>query len=178
MRADLVIRPEQSTDAPGVRGVLDAAFPVPEGAQETVEARLADALRSDGDVVPGLTFVAELDGEVVGSVVCSRATMGRGVSVGLGPLAVRPDLQRQGIGSALMASVIATADQAAEPSLVLLGDPGYYGHFGFVPAVEHGIGSPGPWDDRYFQVKVLRAWRPQLAGPFRYAPAFERLEES
>lgn len=175
MRTDLVIRPESAADHAAVDALLDAAFPVPEGAERSVEAVLVEGLRADGDVLPALTFVAELDGGVVGSVVCSRATMGERPSVGLGPLAVRPDHQGQGIGSALVASVVATAEQRAEPTVVLLGDPGYYEAFGFETAAPLGIASPGPWEDRYFQVLTLRAWDPSLAGPFRYAPAFERL---
>ncbi len=175
VRPDLVIRPERPTDDDGVRALLDAAFEHAEGADRASESRLVEDLRADGDLLPSLTLVAELDGEVAGYVACSRATMGEGSSVGLGPIAVRPDLQRQGIGSALMAAVIATADQQGEPALVLLGDPAYYGAFGFETAAAHAIGSPGPWGERFFQVKRLRAWRPELAGPFRYAPAFDRL---
>ena len=175
VRPDLVIRPEQPHDTEGIRVLLDDAFERPEGEDHAVESLLVDLLRADGDLLPELTFVAELDGEVAGYVACSRAVMGEGASVGLGPLAVRPELQRQGIGSALMAAVVATADQRGEPALVLLGDPDYYGAFGFETAAEHGIGSPGPWPDRYFQVKRLRAWHPGLAGPFRYAPAFDRV---
>lgn len=174
MRPDLVIRPEAASDAGAVLDVLAAAFPTPDGAGRPVEVGLVEGLRADGDVLPALTLVAELDGEVVGSVVCSRARMGEGPSVGLGPLAVRPDLQGQGIGTALVAAVLATAEREGEPAVVLLGDPGFYAVFGFETAADRGIGSPGPWQDRFFQVRPLRAWRPELAGPFRYAPAFDR----
>ena len=70
-----------------------------------------------------------------------------------------------------MAAVLVTADLGGEPSVVLLGDPGWYAHFGFQTAADHGIGSPGPWADRFFQVRPLQAWRPELAGAFRYPPA-------
>lgn len=176
MRTDLVIRPERPDDVDAVRDLVRTAFAGTEYSDGTPEVAIVDGLRADGDVLPGLTFVAELDGGVVGSVVCSRASMGEGVSVGLGPLAVHPEHQAQGIGSALVASVVATAEQRAEPSIVLLGDPGYYAAFGFETAAPLGITSPGPWEDRYFQVLTLRAWDPSLAGPFRYAPAFERVE--
>jgi putative acetyltransferase len=175
VRSDLVIRPEHADDRDGIRALLDAAFPVPEGAVHSLEAVLVDDLRADGDLLPELTFVAELDAQVAGYVACSSATMGSGPAVGLGPLAVQPEHQRTGIGSALVAAVVATAEQRGEPSVVLLGDPAYYGAFGFETAAPLGVGSPGPWEDRFFQVLRLRAWRPELAGAFRYAAAFDRL---
>lgn len=176
MRDDMIIRRERADDHAAIAALHDDAFNRVDGAARSVESSLVDELRGDGDVIDELTFVAELDGEVVGHVMCSPATMGEGPSVGLGPIAVTPALQRQGIGAALMASVIASAEQRGDAAIVLLGDPGYYAHFGFVEAAGLGVGSPGPWESRYFQVKTLRAWRPEQAGPFRYAPAFERLE--
>lgn len=176
MRDDMTIRRERAEDHAAVAALIDDAFPRVEGAARSLESSLVDELRGDGDVIDELTFVAELDGELVGQVTCSAATLGERAAVGLGPISVRTDLQRQGIGAALMASVIASAEQRGDAAIVLLGDPEYYGHFGFVPASQHAIGSPGPWEDSYFQVKTLRAWRPEHAGEFRYAPAFERLD--
>ena len=176
MRDDMIIRRERVEDHAAIAALHDDAFARVEGAARSVESALIDELRGDGDVIDELTFVAELDDEVVGHVMCSEATLGEGPTVGLGPIAVTPALQRQGIGAALMASVIASAEQRGDAAIVLLGDPAYYGHFGFVPASGLGVGSPGPWEDQYFQIKTLRAWRPDHAGPFRYAPAFERLE--
>ncbi|WP_435202616.1 GNAT family N-acetyltransferase [Janibacter sp. GS2] len=175
MRDDLIIRRETAADATAVELLHDAVFGVPQGRRESVERELVRGLRVDGDVLDELTFVAELEGEVVGHIVCSRATLGQAASVGLGPLAVRPDHQRQGIGAALMMSVVASADRVWEPVLVLLGDPEYYGFFGFVPAASLGIVSPGPWEEQHFQALALRSWRADRAGDFRYAPAFDRL---
>ncbi len=175
MDSALVIRRERPDDTSPTRALHDIAFERPEGADRSAESTLLDELRADGDVIDELTFVAELHGEVVGHVVCSRASMGEAPSVGLGPIAVRPDRQGEGIGSALVAAVLVTADQLLEPSIVLLGDPGWYAHFGFETAAGKGVGSPGPWEDRFFQVKCLQAWRPELAGEFRYAPAFDQL---
>jgi putative acetyltransferase len=175
MRDDMVIRRETPDDTAATEALHDAAFGVPSGRSESVERELLRALRAEGSVIDELTFVAELDGQVVGHVVCSRGSLAGAPSVGLGPIGVRPDLQRQGIGAALMMAVVASAEQQAEPALVLLGDPDYYGFFGFVTASGLGIGSPGPWEDRYFQALTLRAWRPEMAGDFRYAPAFDAL---
>ena len=173
MNRDLVLRRERPGDLEPTRALHDVAFGVPAGAEHSVETRILDRLRADGDVLDALTLVADLHGEVVGHLVCSRATMGEGPSVALGPIAVHPDHQGQGIGSALVAAVLVTADLGGEPSVVLLGDPGWYAHFGFQTAADHGIGSPGPWADRFFQVRLLQAWRPQLAGAFRYPAAFD-----
>jgi len=168
----LVIRRELPGDEQPTRALHEAAFGVPEGADRCAEVEILDRLRADGDVLDSLTFVAELHGEVVGHVVCSRARMGEGSAVALGPIGVLPERQGEGIGSALVAAVIVTADQRHEPSVVLLGDPGWYAHFGFEPAAPHGIRSPGPWPDDHFLVKRLNAWRADLAGPFSYPPAF------
>ncbi len=173
MDPSLVLRRELPGDEEPTRALHDAAFGVPATDEHSLETRILDRLRADGDVLDALTLVAELHGEVVGHVVCSRASMGDGPSVGLGPVGVLPEHQGRGVGSALVAAALVTADSRGEPSVVLLGDPGWYAHFGFETAAAHGIRSPGPWEERYFQVKRLRAWRPELAGPFRYAPAFD-----
>ena len=173
MNRALVLRRERPGDREPTRLLHDLAFGVPDGAEHSLETRILDRLRADGDVLDALTLVADLHGAVVGHLVCSRATMGEGRSIALGPIAVHPDHQGQGIGSALVAAVLVTADLGGEPSVVLLGDPGWYAHFGFQTAASHGIGSPGPWDERFFQVRLLQAWQPELAGAFRYAPAFD-----
>lgn len=172
--SEVTIRPEQPRDASAVRRVLDAAFGTPEGSCGSAESELHGQLAAAGDVLPALTFIAHLRGEVVGQVTCSQGRLGERPAVGLGPIGVAPPLQRQGIGAALMSAVITTADQAAEPVIVLLGDPEYYGFFGFVPATSLGITAVGPWNGPEFMARPLHAWRPELAGSFRYAAAFDR----
>ena len=112
MREDLLIRRERPEDGLPAGGLIDAAFGPPGGAAHAAETVLLDGLRADGDVVAELTFAAVLDGRLAGHVVCSRARLGEGRAVALGPIAVRPDLQRQGVGSALVAAVVATAERA------------------------------------------------------------------
>jgi putative acetyltransferase len=170
----VILRRERTGDRAAVRAVPAAAFARPDGAVPP-EVRLVEQLRADGDVVPGLALVAELDGQVAGHVVCSRATIGGRPVLGLGPLGVLPGRQRAGVGSALVHGVLAAADALAEPCVVLLGSPDYYRRFGFLPAAPLGVRPPEPAWGAPFQLRRLSAWDDGLAGAFRYAPAFDRL---
>jgi putative acetyltransferase len=171
----LVVRHESPPDYGAIRALLDAAFPIPDDAHHSLESQLVEELRADGDAITDLTLVADLEGDVVGHVTCSLATLGDEPSVAVGPIAVRPELQRQGVGAVLMSTLIATADPRADPELVLLGDPDYYGIFGFEAASRHGITPPASWPDHLFQIKTLRSWDPARAAAFRFAPAFDLL---
>jgi putative acetyltransferase len=71
-------------------------------------------------------------------------------------------------------AVLAAADALDAPEVVLLGDPAYYGRFGFVLAVPLGVLPPDPAWAPHWQIRTLTAWD-GAAGPFRYAPAFDRL---
>ena len=155
-----------------VRAVHSAAFGC---AADAAEARLVDDLRADGDVIPALSLVAVLGGDVVGHVICSRASIADRPSIGLGPLGVIPAHQRRGVGQALMHAVLAAADALDEPAVALLGDPAYYSRFGFVAGTTLGVLPPVPEWGRHFQVRPLNAWEDSLRGTFRYARAFDRL---
>jgi putative acetyltransferase len=171
----MILRRELPADRDAVRQVHLRAFARP-GVDVAPEATLVDELRDDGDIVPGLSIVAEADGGggAVGHVVCSRARIGERPSLGLGPLGVLPEHQRRGVGSALMHGVLAAADALAAGEVVLLGSPNYYSRFGFVLAAPLGISPPEPGWAPHFQVRRLTTWD-GVSGPFRYAPAFDRL---
>jgi putative acetyltransferase len=139
------------------------------------EARLAGELQADGSVIPGLSLVAVAGDQIVGHVVCSRGSIGSHPAAGLGPLGVLPAHQRRGVGLALMHGVLAAADALNEPAVLLLGNPGYYRRFGFLPAQTLGVLPPDPGWGGYFQIRPLTAWDGTLRGAFRYAPAFGRL---
>jgi putative acetyltransferase len=170
----VILRRELPSDRSAVHEVHARAFARP-GEEVAPEAVLVGGLRDDGDVVPGLSIVAEDgDGTVVGHVVCSRAVLGVRPSLGLGPLGVLPGYQRRGVGSALVHGVLAAADALGAGEVVLLGDPAYYERFGFVLAVPLGITPPDPAWAPHWQVRTLTAYD-GATGPFRYAPAFDRL---
>src|SRR5689334_19712426 len=83
-----------------------------------------------------VALVAESAEGLVGQVACSPVTIdGRSGSwFGLGPLAVRPDRQRQGIGSALVRAALQRLHLRQAAGYVLVGDPAFYARFGFRPA--------------------------------------------
>jgi len=170
----VILRREVPNDRSAVFAVHTAAFARPDGG-EVPEAKLVSALRGAGDVIPALSIVALINEEVVGHVVCSRASIDGRPSVGLGPLGVLPAYQRRGVGQALMHAVLAAADALDEPAVVLLGDLGYYRKFGFQLAEPLGILPTDPHWAEHFQVRPLNAWDGSLRGTFRYATAFDVL---
>jgi putative acetyltransferase len=170
----VILRREVPNDRSAVFAVHTAAFARPDGG-EVPEAKLVNALRVAGDVIPALSIVALIDEEVVGHVVCSRASVDGRPSVGLGPLGVLPAYQGRGVGQALMHAVLAAADALDEPAVVLLGDVGYYRTFGFQLAEPLGILPTDPRWAEHFQVRRLHAWHRSLRGTFRYATAFDGL---
>ena len=155
---------------------MEAAFADPATPHVVpVESTLVDALRTTDEWLPALSMVAEADGRIVGYVVCSRAWVGAGAALGLGPLAVLPDWQQGGVGSALMHAVLGAADALDEPLVVLLGHIGYYPRFGFRPAEELGVVAPVPAWGAHFQARPMSAYDPAMRGQFRYAGPFNRL---
>jgi putative acetyltransferase len=180
----MFIRQEQPSDAEAIRQLHRLAFakPASDGSPArdgSVEANLVDELRADGDLVAPLCLVAERDGAVVGHVAVSRARLDDAPAalVAIGPIGVLPGQQGAGVGSALMHATIAAADALGERGIVLLGHPTYYPRFGFGPAVDQGITPPQDWGPAYFMLRRLGAWGDGLSGAFRYAPAFERLDD-
>lgn len=120
--------------------------------------RLVTELREARLGVPSLSFVAVADGRVVGNVMSSWVGL-EGSDAGLlqlSPLGVHPDFQRQGHGAALVQASLAGARALGEPLLLVEGNPGYYGRFGFVRADELGLlPPPEALYDWAFQVAVL-----------------------
>jgi putative acetyltransferase len=163
----------RSVTAAAFRGAVHSAPPV-EGSGDPGEATLVSWLRADVGWIPELSMVAVEGGVVVGHVVCTRAYVGEGPALGLGPVSVLPDKQRSGIGSALVHAVLGAADALDERLVGLVGDPAYYRRFGFVPAASVGISAPdASWGD-YFQVRTLTRYDSRT-GRFRYAAPFGRL---
>ena len=174
----MIVREQQADDYEAIRHVYAEAFRSPRfrrpqsSGSAPPEVGLFDALWEAGDVIPELSFTALTDGGVVGHVTASQATVATDPVVAVGPIGVLPDHQGTGIGSALMEALLAAADAAGVPLVVLLGAPQYYSRFGFRPAEELGVIPPEPaWGDA-FQARALTAHTESVAGRFEYASAF------
>ena len=169
----MLIRREGPADAAAIREITVAAFARPE------EAALVDELRESAAWLPALSMVAVsmVAGEpgVTGHVLCTRGHVGGAPVLALGPLTVRPDRQRAGVGSALMHAVLGAGDALGEPLVALLGDPRYYGRFGFRLSGEYRINPPVAGWQPHFQVRLLTGYRPEVRGTFCYAEPFDRV---
>lgn len=163
---DPVIRGERPSDVAAIHAVTAAAFRDAPHADHT-EQFIVDALRQAGALA--LSLVAERAGEVVGHVAVSAVRISDGAVgwFGLGPISVRPDLQGQGIGSLLMQEALRRLRAKGAAGCVVLGDPAYYGRFGFRP--EPGLFLRGV-PPAYFQALAFGAAVPR--GEVAYHEAF------
>lgn len=162
-----IIRPVVPTDHDAILKVVADAFSSHNGGTEEVQIVLETwGLEA---AVPGLDLVALEDGELVGHVLGARGAPGSPGVVAVAPLCVRPDRQRQGVGSALMRALIQRAEDQGWAAVVLLGDPAYYRRFGFEKAGPLGVvydtvGADSP----HFQMLRLSSCDPSVRGAFSY----------
>jgi putative acetyltransferase len=169
------IRAELPSDEVAIRGVVYAAFlnhPQHAPGAEPVEQAIVDRLRNTGALT--LSLVAEGAGEVIGHIAFSRVRIdGEDVRwYGLGPLAVRPDQQGAGVGSALVREGIARLRAQGAGGVVLVGEPEYYARFGFRQHARLTIAGLPP---EYFLVLPFGDAVPE--GAVTFDPAFAETAE-
>jgi len=163
------IRPAQNRDRAAVRRVHRAAY------GRDGEADLVGQLWDRRLVPPGLSQVAERDGEVVGHVLLSEVRLGDYGVLALAPLGVLPQYRGHGIGSALVRAALDAARRSTYGLVLVLGDPRYYGRFGFVPAAELGVHDPFGVLPGVYQGLRLPNWGRELTGSPIYPEPFSRL---
>lgn len=172
----MIIRPERKTDRAAIRRVNKAAFDQP------AEADLVDALRSAGAVISSL--VAEIEAEVVGHILFSPAVldtthphtppseMARPIAA-LGPMAVLPERQGEGIGSQLVAAGLDVCRAAGYDLVIVLGHLDYYPRFGFQPAPPLGIRWEHGADSHFMVIELQPGALAGASGIVRYRPEFD-----
>jgi putative acetyltransferase len=159
------IRKERPADITAIRDLIKRAF-----AQDQ-EANIVDALRSNGAV--WLSLVATLKDRVVGHIMYSPLAVGQITGAGLGPMAVLPECQRQGIGAKLIDAGNRQLKDDGCPFIVVVGHPEYYPRFGFKPARAQGIACEWEVPDDVFMVLVLDPGKMQgVSGLAKYRREF------
>jgi putative acetyltransferase len=128
--SDFTIRPEQPNDIAAITRVNELAFKSEPHSEQT-EHFIVLALRKAGAL--SVSLVAERSNQIIGHVAFSPVQFSDGSAgwYGLGPVAVLPEFQHQGVGKALIKSGLATLRSMGAAGCVVLGDPRYYGRFGF-----------------------------------------------
>ncbi len=135
----ILIREEKEKDCKKIYEVNKVAF-----GQEK-ESKLVDKIRKSENYIPGLSLVAETGGRIVGHILFSKMRIiGSSVfeTLTIAPLAVIPDFQRQGIGSALVKEGMKKARELGFDSIILVGHKEYYPRFGFEKASKWNIKCP------------------------------------
>ena len=171
MSVPVIIRVEQPGDIPHIRDIVAHAF------GQRAEADLVDQLRADGDLLTSLVAVAG-SGELVGHILFSRLPIegahGRLTeAAALAPLAVRPEYQGKGVGSALTKAGIRACTARGVDAIIVVGDPKFYRRFGFSAAAASSLQSPYPGDA--FMALELKPGALRAKGTVRYAAAFGAL---
>ena len=160
------IREERADDVAAVRDLNRRAF------EQDQESNIVDALRANGAAL--LSLVAILNGRVVGHIMYSPVSVADNVhGAALGPMAVLPERQRQGIGGKLIEAGNQKLKNAGCPFIIVVGHADYYPRFGFRPASEHGIKCEWDVPDDVFMLLVLDEAKMQgVSGSAKYRHEF------
>ena len=144
------IRAETAEDRVAVHAVNISAF------ETAAEANLVSNLRNQA--TPIVSLVADREGEIVGHIMFSPVSLSGCADtnmMGLGPMAVIPEQQGKGIGSALVQKGLEQCKQLGITAVVVLGHPDYYPRFGFSPSSEFGINSEYDVPKEVFMIMEL-----------------------
>lgn len=158
------IRKAQANDQDAIRRIVISAF------GQVQEADLVDNLSSNGDLV--LSLVAEKKDNLLGHIALSCLKSPEGAWA-LAPVSVLPEVQGQGIGSALIEEAILSSKEMGADIIFVLGDPDYYGRFGF--SAELAAKYSSPYAGLYFMALSLSQHSIELSKVI-YADAFSYLK--
>ena len=167
-----LIRSEKGGDAAAVRRVHETAFPT------AAEADLVEQLRAGGKAV--IALVAEDASSIVGHILFSPVALeplAGTVGLGLGPVAVLPDHEKHGVGRRLIQNGLAECRAWGAGFVVVLGDPPYYGRFGFEPAEKYGLLNEYGAGEAFMVFELNSGALPPPGTLVKYAPEFSALQK-
>jgi putative acetyltransferase len=166
----VTIRPEQPADIPAVRRVHEAAFPT------RAEADLVDQVRADGKAA--VSLIAQDDGNVIGHALFSPVTFDPAAAVtafALAPMAVMPGHEKHAVGRRLVQNGLAECHAQGACLVVVLGEPDYYGRFGFERASRHGLRNEFGAEEEFMVFLLDARAHPTPGTVVKYAPEFSAL---
>jgi putative acetyltransferase len=167
----ILVRPENNLDHQAVRQVNRLAF------GQDSEARLVDALRAG--VFAPVSLVAEINGQVVGHIMFSERKIvtdkGDVQALALGSMAVLPEYQRQGIGSALVRRGLEVCKEQGHLIVVVLGHADFYPRFGFSAKLAERLESPCGRGPSHMALELETAALDGVVGRLVYSPPFNEL---
>ena len=163
------IREEQQEECQEIRQVIVAAF------GGALEANVVELLR--GRNKAPVTLVAVSDNKIVGHIMFSPVTITLApkafCAVGLAPLSVLPEFQRQGIGSMLAREGLKKCAAAGFEIAVVLGSHYYYLRFGFSHANLYGLGNEYDTDEHFMAIELKNGVLDKVSGTVQYSPEFK-----
>ncbi len=166
----VTIRPEQPADIPAVRRVHEAAFPT------RAEADLVDRVRADGKAA--VSLIAQDDGNVIGHALFSPVTFDPAAAVtafALAPMAVMPGHEKHAVGRRLVQNGLAECHAQGACLVVVLGEPDYYGRFGFERASRHGLRNEFGAEEEFMVFLLDARAHPTPGTVVKYSPEFSDL---
>ena len=162
------IRREVAHDVPTIRTVNLAAFGGP------AEADIVDVLRADARDV--ISLVAEDAGEIVGHIMFSPVEIAGAPdrrAMALAPMAVMPQHQRTGRGSALVRAGLDECRRAGAGAVFVVGHPSYYPRFGFASGSAAGFDCAfGVSPDAFMVLELIPGALAGCSGTVRFHGAF------
>lgn len=167
----MIIRQETSKDHDTVYDLVKTAFASAEHSDGN-EQNLVSALRKGDAFVPALSLVAEINGKLVGHILFTEAKVGADTVLVLAPLAVLPDCQKQGVGTALIREGHRIASELGYQYSLVLGSETYYPRSGYLPARRFGIEVPEGMPPANFMAIQLQEQARPISGAVTYAKEF------
>lgn len=167
------LRQEEARDYTLVYNLVERAF------NQVDESKLIDVLRESDAFIPELSLVAMASDQLVGHILFTKINIINDAgeafeSLALAPMAVIPDLHKQGVGGQLIRYGLDRARELGYTSVIVLGHEHYYPKFGFEPAENWGIKAPFDVPSNVFMgIELIKNGLTGVSGTVKYAKAFE-----